>query len=245
MKLSAVWRATSAEMLKLAGLPSIALTVAGTIVLTVGLSALLALAAPDGTGAVQVIAQTITFSQAGAILLGILIVAQEYAGRHLATSVIAVPHRSSIVIGKVLVYTGTAVVMNGLAVALSIPAVLTVQSLRDDVQVPAALEVEHLSGMVLYLVLIGLLAIGLTFTLRSLIAPLVALLATVLVVSPLMANVTEHARWLPDRAGMLLFQPSNDTVLSPLGGAAVLTGWVVLTLAMGTLSFLRRDASVP
>ncbi len=68
------------------------------------------------------------------------------------------------------------------------------------------------------------------------------MLGLVLVLSPLLSGLTEHARWLPDRAGSLLYQPGADTVLTAATGALVLLSWTVATGAAAAAAFLARDA---
>ena len=89
---------------------------------------------------------------------------------------------------------------------------------------------------------IGLLALALTVLLRSLIPPLVAMLALVLIVSPLVAGSTEHARWLPDRAGSLLYLPESDTVLTAGTGVFVMLAWTTAVAIAAASTFLSRDA---
>ena len=67
-------------------------------------------------------------------------------------------------------------------------------------------------------------------------------IALVLIASPLLAGVTEHARWLPDRAGGLLFQPVDDPVLTAGTGTLVLIAWIVMVSAIAATTFTARDA---
>ena len=106
----------------------------------------------------------------------------------------------------------------------------------------APVDGRPLAGAAAYLVLIGLLALALAVLLRSQLPPLVAMLGLVLVLSPLLSGLTEHARWLPDRAGSLLYQPGADTVLTPAAGALVLLCWTAATGAAAAAAFLARDA---
>jgi ABC-2 type transport system permease protein len=69
----------------------------------------------------------------------------------------------------------------------------------------------------------------------------VAALGLVLLASPLLGG-TDAARYLPDRAGALLYRPGTDPVLTPVTGGLVLLGWVAVVGAVAVAGFLRRDA---
>jgi len=70
----------------------------------------------------------------------------------------------------------------------------------------------------------------------------VTMLALVLIVSPLLAGYTEHARALPDRAGRLLYLPDSDPALTPGTGALILLAWIAATALAAVVAFTRRDA---
>ena len=58
---------------------------------------------------------------------------------------------------------------------------------------------------------------------------------------PLVAALTEHARWLPGLAGMQLYD-STDAVLTAGTGTLVLTAWILLVGAVAATRFVRTDA---
>lgn len=213
-------RTAAAELTKMWGLPAVLATALGTVVAGAVLGA-------AGT-------QVVPLLQVGPILLGVLAVATEYAGRQIATTLLATPNRFRLLAGKTIAYLVTATVTSAAALA----AARLARTVRDAGQVPA----WPIAGAVVHLVLIGLLALGLAVLLRSLIAPLVGLLALVLIVSPLVAGWTGHARWLPDRAGRLLYLPDADPLLTPVTGTIVLLTWIGLAAAAAGSTFRVRDA---
>lgn len=241
--------ATLAELVKLRTLPAAVWTVAVTVLGAALLGATLAASAADAAIAVSapdIVSRAVPFLQVGTVLLGIWPVAQEYAGRQVGTTLAAVPGRIRLVTAKsaaaliVLAVSATATVA-----ACVVTAVLTQRLL--DAPVPAGTGVGHIAagwepaGAVAYLTLIGLLAHAVALLVRHLIPALVGMLTVLLIASPLLAGITEHARWLPDRAGMRLYG-SGDAVLGAATGALVLVGWVVLVGAVGVIGFRRRDA---
>lgn len=242
-------RAVAAELSKLRTLPAVALTVGGTVATAIVLAA--ALAAGDAPGGpVDIVLRTVPFLQVGLVVLGVVAVSSEYAGRQIRTTLTAVPARGTALAGKAIACLAAALVTSAAAVAAAVGAAWWV------VDEPAAAVARGVStasggalepwwpvvGAVAYLALIGLLAHVVAVLLRSLVPPLVAVLGVVLVVSPLLTGFTEHARWLPDRAGSLLYLPADDALLTPGTGALVLAAWIVTlgTAAAGT--FLARDS---
>lgn len=75
---------------------------------------------------------------------------------------------------------------------------------------------------------------------RHLIPVLVGVLSLVLIGSPLLAAVTAHARWLPDRAGSQLYAPT-DPVLTAATGGLVLLVWTVAVGVGAWVRFVRAD----
>ncbi|MFK4086452.1 hypothetical protein ACI2LF_20240 [Kribbella sp. NPDC020789] len=197
-----------AELSKLRTLPIAVLTIAGTV----AVAALIAAAQWRSDQPVDVV----PYAQAGFVLLGILPVAHEHAGRQFSTTLVAVPAR-----GKLLVAKTTAAF-----VTIAITAAAT-----------AVLQPERPVGAAAYLTLIGLFAYAVALLVRHLVPALVGTLCLILILSPLLNAATEHARWLPDRAAAELYQPDGDL----LRGGLVAVAWIVVTGAVATARFLRRD----
>lgn len=232
--------ATAAELVKLRGLPVAGATVLGTIGVAVALAAGIAASARTPMTATQAILAIVPFLQIGLILLGVLTVATEYQGNQFRTTLTATPARARLLAAKALAYLVAAGVTSVAAVGAGLVAAAIALALRDSA--PAA-ETNGwpVAGAALYLVMIGLLSLALTVLLRALIPSLVAMLL-VLIVSPLIGGSTEHARWLPDRAGSLLYLPAADTTLTAGTGALVLLAWIVATATAAAVVFLARDA---
>ncbi|HLS64299.1 MAG TPA: hypothetical protein VK060_13030 [Ruania sp.] len=234
-------RTISAELIKLRGLPAIFASATGTVVAAVALAAGLAASDPAAADAVQILARVIPFVQVGLILIGVLSVAHEYARRQIATTLLATPHRPVLLAGKFVAHllvsasSSVATVGAGWAAAQIVLTVRGIHPLQES-------DVWSAVGAMVYLVLIGLVAFTLTILLRSLIPPLVAMLTLVLIVSPLLSSSTEHARWLPDEAGSMLYQSGTDAVLTPVTGTLVLLAWIAVTGLIAAVAFGYRDA---
>ncbi|GGM21242.1 hypothetical protein ACFQBY_01990 [Promicromonospora citrea] len=256
-------RTTAAELSKLRTLPAVGLTAAATVVAGGTVAALAASSAVAGGAsptAAGVVTEVVRFVQAGMVLVGVLPVAHESAGTQLRTTFAAVPRRAVLVAAKTLaalvalVFTaaGTVCAMVGGAVvgsamaatapAWGVPGETEPRWAGPGAVVVSGEDLGRLAGAAVFLVLVGVLAHAVALLLRELVPALVTTLGLVLIVSPLLGSLTEHARWLPDRAAALLWAPA-DPVLGPADGALVATAWVLVVGASGGIRLLSSDAA--
>lgn len=230
----------AAELVKIRTLPTAVLTMVGTVAAGGVLGAAAAGSGDGAVGAVEAVLAAVPFVQAGMVLLGLLPVAHEYAGNQIRTSLVAVPDRWVLVAGK-----GVA----ALLVSAMTSVVATVVTLLAAVLVRAGVAGAGLDGAGLgavagaagYLTVVAMLAFALALLLRHLVPALVSTLALVLIVSPVAASQTEHARWLPDRAAQQLYA-ANDTVLTPVTGGLVALAWMAAIGLLAAARFVTRDA---
>jgi hypothetical protein len=231
-----VW-AFTAELAKLRTLRAVVATLLGTVAAAAVLATSVA-AANDGRGdGIAITLQTIPILQIGFILVGVLAASSEYAGGQIRTTLIAVPSRARAFAAKTLAYLVVATVTSAAAVVVAL--VTARAALRSQLAAPPSWAVAGAAG---YLVVIGLLALTLTVLLRSLIAPLAGTLTVLLIVSPVLRTHTEHARWLPDQAGGLLYRPDADPVLDTWTAALVLLAWTATLTTAALTAFTMRDA---
>ncbi|WP_154794602.1 ABC transporter permease [Occultella kanbiaonis] len=235
-------RVLAAELDKLRTLPVIAVTLIGTVVTGVVIAAALAAsAAAQGTpsSVVELVLAAVPFVQVGIILLGVLPAGHEYDGRQIATTLVAVPDRARALAGK----TMAAAAIVGIGAALSIGAALATAAIAataTDVTLTAERAPWRLAGAIAYLAVIGLLAHAVAVALRHLVPALVAMIALLVIISPVAAGLTEHARWLPDRAASQLYA-DTDTLLTAATGPLVALAWLVAIGTLGAVRFIRRD----
>ncbi|TDE90033.1 ABC transporter permease [Occultella glacieicola] len=235
-------RGLAAELDKLRTLPAIGFAIVGAVLTGVVIAgALVASAAAAGTPAsvVEIVLAAVPFVQVPIIVLGVLPAGQEYDGRQIATTLVAMPDRARALAGKTM--AATAVV--GLGTALSVGAALTTGVIAAgvaEVTLTSATAPWRLAGAVGYLTIIGLLAHVVAVALRQLVPALVATLALIVVISPLSAGLTEHARWLPDRAASQLYADTDallTTATGPLGALA----WIAAIGTLAAVRFIRLD----
>ncbi|MDF2846020.1 MAG: transporter permease [Oerskovia sp.] len=236
----------AAELDKLRTLPVTVLAVVGTVVVGALIAAAQAAAAADqglATSAVDVTLRTVPFVVAGLVLVGVLAVSQEHAGRQVATTLAAVPRRGLLVAGKSIAATGVVALAATSTLGACMAAATVTRLLLDAPSSTdgAGAGAGALVGAAAYLVLIGVFSHAVALVVRHLVPALVGVLALVLVVSPLLAGATEHARWLPDRAAAAWFDAGPGALDGPTATLVALAG-VVVVGGLGSWRFLVRDA---
>ncbi|WP_163542075.1 ABC transporter permease [Occultella kanbiaonis] len=139
--------------------------------------------------------------------------------------------------------TMAAAAVVGLGAALSVGAALAtavIAAAVTDVTLTAERAPWRLAGAIAYLAVIGLLAHAVAVALRHLVPALVAMIALLVIISPVAAGLTEHARWLPDRAASQLYA-DTDTLLTAATGPLVALAWLVAIGTAGAVGFICRD----
>jgi ABC-2 type transport system permease protein len=250
--------ALPAEWTKLRTARATAWLPVAAVVLTVGLGAAVSATAAPGTTAcaggcdpARLSLSGVYLGQAAVVALAVLAVTGEYRSGLIATTLTALPRRLTVFTAKAVAVTAAVLAVGGLGVAGSLAASrillsgsgLTV-SLADGAVLRAAV------GTVCYLVLVGLLSLGLATALRSSAAALTVVLG-LLYLAPIAARLVADERWharierySPMNAGLAV-QATRDLGGLPVGpwaGLAVLAGWAAAALALGAAAFLVRDA---
>jgi ABC-2 type transport system permease protein len=186
------------------------------------------------------------------VLLAILAIGGEQSTGLLGTTFAAAPRRIAVLaakaalIGGLTLSTGTVAVLGCLAVGRAIlPGNgIAAPSLADGATLRAA------AGSVLYLALIGLLALGVSAAIRHTAASAAAVFALLYAV-PLIAAVINDPelqrtlrRLAPMTAGLAVQATTDpsDLPLGPRAGLAVLAAWAAASLLLGALFLHHRDA---
>jgi ABC-type transport system involved in multi-copper enzyme maturation permease subunit len=183
----------------------------------------------------------LNFAQAAALAYGATAVSSEYRDGALRVSLAAVPRRGLLYWSKIAVIALTALLV---AVPTTLGTFLVGQSLVGEY----AIGLDHpgvlrsLVGGSLYLVLMTLLASGLTFLLRSAVGTLSVLIPFVLVGSFVLGDVGGGlGTLLPDQAGNHFFREVTGR-LGPWASLAVTGAWAAAALLAGWWAVRRRDA---
>ncbi len=258
-------RAVRAEWTKLRTLPSTGWLILLTIATTVGLG--LAITGsldythcdtPCTLDTTKLSLAGVRLGQVGILVLAVLTATAEYSTRTIQPTLMAVPRRFLVVLGKlgVLAVLGTAAGIlavagslaagrgvlpgNGFTAAHGFPA----PSLADDLTRRAAI------GTVLYIGLITLFGAGLGLLLRDTAGALTTALA-LLYGSPIVATFVSDPKWQhrihrfsPMDAGLAIQSTRNLAAehIGPWAGIGVLSVYAAAAVVSGLVVFQLRDA---
>jgi ABC-2 type transport system permease protein len=265
MSLVVVAPALRAEWTKLRTVPSTAWVLAGIAVLSIAVSAGAALALRCPAGAACPADTTkasltgLYAGQAVVAVLAVLAISSEYSCGLIQTTFIAMPRRWAVLAGKAVVLTGLVLAAAVVAVAGCLAAGRLIlpghgfTAARGFALVSLAHEptVRAAAGSVLYLVLIGLLALGLAVIIRDAAVATGAVLA-VLYVLPLLGLFLGGSpvwqrrleRYAPVNAGLAIENTTGlrHLPIGPWGGLGVLALWTAGTLLLAGVLLRLRDA---
>lgn len=252
------------EWIKLWSLRSIKITIAITLLMGLGMSALMAFnlnseyagAPAEALSGFLLFSSTFTGSFVALVfgVLGVFTITSEYASGMILSSLAAVPRRGLVFAAKALILAliaaATALIVVGGGLGIATAALPEAASrLTDPIVISGAL------GTVAFLVLIALMAFGIAALLRST-AGGIALVAGICFVFPLALNVMQFTGWewvttvsayLPTALGSTLGQGTaplppgmeGPTFWIALAGMAA---WAAVALIPAAISFQRRDA---
>ncbi|MFD5193303.1 ABC transporter permease subunit [Streptomyces sp. NPDC058357] len=236
------------EWIKMRSLRSVAGSLIAVLIVTLAVT-LLAFSTVGQSEAAQAGADPVfnafyalNFGQIAAISFGATALSAEYLNGALRISLAAVPRRSLLYAVKITVVGAPALAV-GLVSSFStfFLGQMFMGKYAIDLGEPGALRAAFGGGI--YLMLMALLAAGLTVVLRSAVAVLSLLIPFVLIVSFVVGDASSGvAQFLPDRAGQLVLHQNPEGSLGPWGGLAVAAVWAVAALLSGWWAVRRRDA---
>jgi len=252
--------ALRAEWTKLRTLTGTAWLLVGAVALTVGVSAAVAAAthqsAPGGDPTKLALAG-VDLGQAVVVVLAVLAISEEYTTGMIRVSLSAVPRRLVLLAAKAANVAGLTLAVAILAVAgcllvgrLILPGAgfdpahgYTLVSITKSPTLRAA------AGSVLYLVLIGLLALGVATAIRDAAVSIGSVLA-LLYLPPILAQAVSdplrrHLQQIAPMSAGLAVQATTSLrsqPIAPWAGLGVLTGWAIASLLTGGALLRLRDA---
>ncbi|MEP6482678.1 MAG: ABC transporter permease, partial [Rhodoglobus sp.] len=276
----ATWRgAVKAEWLKLLSLPSNRWSIPAFALALIGYGLLRATTRhPADVGGsileasrvetVYAITAGIGLAQLLVAIVAVTAVTGEYSSGTIKPTLVSVPRRQRVALGKGVVVVGSTIALS--AVLLAITAVIIVPAHEAGGFHPELLGTATYSAVVngtIYLALIAVLAVGVGGITRNALAGVITMTA-LLIVLPSVFNVILAATrgtstvWIgnlgqflpasgdrfyqhePQSGGYLLtqFAPDGSLILTPGQGLAVLASWSAIAFAFWLIRFLRRDA---
>ncbi|MEU1664021.1 ABC transporter permease [Streptomyces sparsogenes] len=233
----------------------------GTVAATVALSAVAAsvakcTASGCGGDTTKLALTGVCLGQALVSLLAVLTVSGEYGTGMIHTTLTAVPRRAIVLAAKAITLTGVVAVGGTVAVLGSVLAGRLVlpdlgdQALSLSPSLSNGPTLRAVFGTVLYLILIGLLSLGVATAVRDS-ATGVGVVLGLLYVVPFVSRTISDPEWqrllekfAPMSAGLAI-QATTDLgslPISPWAGLGVTAGWAAAALVAGGLLLRVRDA---
>jgi ABC-2 type transport system permease protein len=246
--------ALHAEWTKLRTVTGTAWLLLGCVAATAALSALVAGASctegvcpADGA---QLALSGVRLGQALVAVLAVVAVSNEYGTGMIRTTLAAIPRRYALLAAKSATVTAAVLVAAAVAVAGSLLFAWPLLGDIDPAPTLTGATVRAALGSVLYLALIGLLAIGVATAVRDSAASIGAVLG-LLYLFPVLAQVVTDPDWqrhiqqiAPMNAGLAIQATTGlgDLPIGPWRGLGVLAAWSAAALLAGAALLRRRDA---
>lgn len=249
-----------AEWTKLRSLTSTAWLLVGTVALTVGVSAAIAAAihqSSPGGDPTKLALTGIDLGQAVVVVLAVLAISEEYGSGMIRVTLTAMPRRLVLLAAKAANVAGLTLVIGVVVVTGCLLAgrfMLPGAGLGPAhgyalVSITHSPTLRAAVGSVLYLVLIGLLALGVATAIRDTAVSIGAVLA-LLYLPPLLAQVVSdplrrHIQQIaPMTAGLAIQATTNlrSLPINPWAGVSVLAAWAGASLFIGGILLRLRDA---
>lgn len=255
---------TKSEWIKFRSLRSSIIGVAVTLVLTIGLGALISWAITShwnspgsqdihlGFDPVRTSLAGTFFAQFAVGVIGALLITSEYSSGSIRTSLTAVPNRLKLIGAKLLVLFGTLLVVGEIA---SVASFEIGQNIFRGTVPTASLGTGSVARAVLLtglaLTLLGLLGFGIGLLLRQSsgsISVFVSVLLVLPIITVLLPQSWQNAvtRYEPSRLAdaMRASRPLVDVngSFSPVAATLMLTLYVAVVLVVGIVLFERRDS---
>lgn len=175
-----------------------------------------------------------------ALLFGVVFTTGEYRHRTASTTFLTEPRRWRVVVAKLGIAAGVAVVYTAITLALAL-AVLAVFAATQDAGLPMDADVWTFLGMTTAAVVLNaVIGVGVGAALRSQVAAIVAVLVWLFVIESLVGGLLPAlARWTPFAATNNMTVLHGDTTIAVATALAV--GYAALAMGAGTWLTERRD----
>jgi len=189
------------------------------------------------------------FAQIFALILGILAVTTEFRHGTITPSLLAVPDRVRLTLGKFGASLLVGLALGVLSVGISTLLVLGLLSARGvDTDFPSGEVLYSVLGGILAVVLYAGIGVGVGAIVRNQVGAIVGALVWLFVVEGLLGIIPTVGDWIseygPGGAGSALGDSSGDRgahTMDQLPAGIVLAGYCLLFLAVGVHMMRRRD----
>jgi ABC-2 type transport system permease protein len=189
----------------------------------------------------------VELAQLAVVVLGVLIITGEYATGMIRATLSAAPKRWPVLWGKLTVVSA---VMFATSLIAAVVAFFVGQALLSShgVGISSPHAVRAIVGAALYLTVIGVLAMGIGFAVRSTAGGIASAFGLLLVLpglgNALPASWQPHLLpYLPSNAGSVIYTLHPDSgSLGPWTGLFVMCLWAAAAVGAGAFRLMRRDA---
>ncbi len=188
-------------------------------------------------------------SQLAVCVLGVLVIANEYSSGTIRASLLAVPHRTPMLMAKAAVFAVVVFVVSEVAAfaAFAVGAPILHSKVAVGFGDPGVLRA--ILGAGLYGAVLGVFSIAIGAIVRHTAGGIAGIIAFVLVLAPLTqlipGSVGDHVyAYLPTSAGQLMVNARQgpDDLLTPWQGFGVMCLWTVVLMLIANYLLRRRDA---
>ncbi|MFF5261605.1 ABC transporter permease subunit [Actinomadura viridis] len=187
-----------------------------------------------------------------AAVLGTLSITSEYATGTIRGALAAVPRRGTLLTAKVVILGAVTAVTALVCVTAAVAAGHAIAGDRPfpEFRTPVTEQAAHLLALATATTMIALVACGIGTALRSTAATVTAAVISLMVLPPLTNLVPSPwgprlASALPanlaDQIAAAPARTQDPGVLSPAAAAAVMAAYVAAALALGAVTFVRKD----
>jgi ABC-2 type transport system permease protein len=246
-----------AEWTKLCTDPSLGRLLLAMVGLTVAASAVVLAGSGCGAGGcvtdpARLSLTGVLVGQAVAVVLAATVIGSEYSTGMIRTTLTAMPHRTGVLAAKAAVVSAAVAAAGAVAVLASLGAGAVILG-NKGYPTPSLTDgptLRAVAGSVLYLVLVGLLGLGLATAFRNAVSA-VGVVLGILYLMPIVTRVVVDPDWQRRLEAISLFtaglsvQTTKDVAAQPIGpwhGLGIAAGWAAVALLAGWLTLQRRDA---
>ena len=231
---TAAWgRALHAELLKVVTLPAMwwSAAVAGAAAIATMMSVLQNVVDGRGLGFEEIAPMWALAVQIGFVAAGVAAAGAEHSTAQGMTSLLVTPARGRLAVARLMVLTGTGLVVASVLVGASLAACPTMST--------AALWAG--GRTVVWLTAVLLLADGLGAALRSVIGASTAAVMLVILAPQLAVFLGDAARWLPGQAAQIwLAEDASRADVTSAG--LIILAWAAAAQMAGIVRLVRADA---
>jgi ABC-2 type transport system permease protein len=197
----------------------------------------------------QILGPGLEFGQLTIIVLGVLVFSSEYSTGAIRSSLLAVPRREPMLAAKAIVFAAVVFVVGQIVafVAFFLGSAILHSHAPVSLSTPHVLQAVFGAG--LYLTVLGLFSMAIGGLVRHTAGAITGTIGFVIVLEPLSQLIPgtwgNHIHdYLPTAAGRLIIQthPVSGQVLPPWGGFAVFCAWTAALLIATGFFLARRDA---